>query len=105
MRKAYFGVITFITYLFVIPSVYAQNPPRFEEIGGILDAFFDKLLPIGGLLAVGMVVYGGYMWMAAGGDSAKIKQAQGTLTWSVLGLVFLYIFQAVLKIIFDFIGN
>lgn len=105
MRKLYNSVITFVLVLFVTPQVYAQNPPRFEEIGGILDAVFDKILPIGGLLSVGMVIFGGYMWIISNGDPAKIKQAQGVLTWAILGLVFLFLFQTILQSIFDFIGN
>lgn len=97
--------MTFVIYLAVVPSVYAQNPPRIEELGGILDAVFDKLLPIGGLLAVGMVIFGGYMWIVSNGDPAKLKQSQGILTWAILGLVFLFLFETVLKSIFDFIGN
>lgn len=84
---------------------YAAEPPRIDQIGGILDSVFSKIIPIGGLLTVVMIVYGGYMWMISEGDPGKIKQAQGVLTWAIFGLVFLFIFSTVLKSIFDFIGN
>lgn len=86
-------------------KVYAQNPPKIDELGNILDSVFSQILPIGGLLAVGMLVYGGYMWLISGGDPGKVKQAQGTLTWAIFGLIFLVIFGIVLREIFDFLGT
>ena len=106
MKKLNLLIIGLSVYLLGFAQVaYAQNPPRIEELGGILDSVFSQILPIGGLLAVGMIVYGGYMWLISGGDSSKIAQAQGTLTWAIGGLVFLVIFGMILKSVFDFLGN
>lgn len=106
MKKLNIFVLTLFVYgtLFT-KSAYAQNPPRIEDLGGIFDNIFAQVLPIGGLLAVGMIVYGGYMWLASGGDPGKIQQAQGTLTWSIGGLIFLVIFGLILESVFDFLGN
>lgn len=100
-------IITTITLLsaFLLPNKVFAAPPRLDEIGVILDSVLELILPIGGLLAVAMIVYGGYMWMLSSGDPGKLKQAQGTLTWAIFGLIFLAIFRTVLKSILDFIGN
>ncbi|MBI2356722.1 hypothetical protein HYV12_01585 [Candidatus Dojkabacteria bacterium] len=86
-------------------KVLAAAPPRLEEIGGIVDSVSELILPIGGLISLIMIVYGGYMWMLSSGDPGKLKQAQGTLTWAIVGLVFLFLFRAILKGVLDFIGN
>jgi hypothetical protein len=90
---------------FVIATSVNAAPPQLSEIGGILDKVFALVMPVGGLIAVIMIVYGGYMWIMSGGDAQKTQQAQGTLTWAVLGLVFLFVIRMVLKLVFDFIGN
>lgn len=46
-----------------------------------------------------MVIVGGYMWIVSGGDPARKQQAQGTLTWAVIGLVLLFLIYGILKAI------
>jgi hypothetical protein len=70
-------------------------------VGNVLTvAFF-----VSGLVASGMVVWGGYMWMMSAGDPQKAKSAQGTITWAIIGLVFLFIFRMILEPIFIFLGH
>jgi hypothetical protein len=89
--------------LLLVPSrVYAQ-PPTLQEGTAMIERVFAIFIPLGALLAVAMIVYGGFMWTMSNGDPAKVKQAQGTLTWSVIGLVFLWIFRAILLVVFDFL--
>ncbi len=95
----YFLILT------LIPTKVFAAPPRIGEIGGILDNVMGYLTPIGALLAVGMIVYAGYMWMMSSGDANKTGEAQGTITWAVVGLVFLVVFRWILKIVFDFLGQ
>jgi hypothetical protein len=89
--------------ILLIPSrVYAQ-PPTLQEGTAMIERVFAIFIPLGALLAVAMIIYGGYMWMMSNGDPAKVKQAQGTLTWSVIGLVFLWIFRSILLVVFGFL--
>lgn len=96
--------LSFFAY-FLLPNSVNAAPPKLDEVGGILANVLDLILPIGGLIALAMIVYGGYMWMLSSGDPGKLKQAQGTLTWAILGLIFLAIFRTALKGIMDFLGN
>lgn len=89
----------------VISPVYAQAPPKLDEASGLLDGIFDRILPIAGFMALAMVVWGGYMWMMSAGDPGKVKQAQGTITWSIIGLVFVVLVGMILTVVFDFIGG
>jgi len=90
----------------IASPVYAQEtpPPKIELIFGPIENIFDLLLPIGALIAVGMLIYGGYMYIISGGDPGRKQVAQGTLTWAVLGLVFLFLIKAILTVILEFIG-
>ena len=85
--------------------VYAQavNPPRIEEIITPIENIFDMIFPIGAIIAVAMIIYGGYMWIVSGGDPGKKQMAQGTLTWAVIGLVFLFLIRAILLVILEFV--
>ncbi len=50
----------------------------------ILYAYFTAAA---GIVAVAMVAYGGYQWMAAGGNAEKISQAKSTIQGAVIGLI------------------
>lgn len=104
MKKILNLITTSALFLTSYVSVYAA-PPKFDQLGSVLDGVFSQILPIGGLLATGMLVYGGYMWLISRGDPGALKQAQGTITWAVIGLVFLFIFSSILKLVFDYLGN
>lgn len=80
-----------------------QEPPRLEELFVGLDSIFTYLVPLAILLAVAFVVVGGYMWMSSAGNPDKVKQAQGTLTWAIIGLVFVLIAALLVKTIVDYI--
>lgn len=49
----------------------------------------DILLPIGGVLAVLMIMYAGFMYVTAKGDPGKIKAAHDALLWAVIGAAIL----------------
>lgn len=87
-------------FLFV-SKVFADDPPKLDgaKIDAIVSAITTRLVPIAGLLAFIFVVYGGYMWMISAGDPDKVKRAQGTLQWAVIGLVFTIIASLVIRAI------
>ena len=73
-----------------------SEPPKIIELVERVEALVTKILPVGALLAVGMVVYGGYLWMTSGGQPDKKQNAQSTLTWSMVGLAFLFLIKMLL---------
>ena len=105
-------IVKMLSILFSNP-VFAQEdglvappkPPRLEVLLNSLDQIISYIFPIGVLVAVGMTIYGGYLWMTSGGEPDKKKRAQGTLTWSIAGLAFLYLIRMLLTIIVDTITS
>lgn len=85
--------------------VYAQTtePRRLSEMFTSIDKIVDWIFPIGIAIALAMVIYGGYMWIISGGDPSRKQEAQGTLTWSMIGLIFLFLIRAILEAIVGFL--
>ncbi len=102
MKKALLKIF-YLSLLFAPSPVFAQEPPQLSEAYAILANVFGLVMPIAQILAVIMIIVGGYMWMMSGGDPSRIKTAQGTFTWAVIGLIFLSIFRLVLNIVFNFL--
>lgn len=82
--------------------VYAA-PPQLFELLNKFDEMVELIFPLGAIIAVGVFVLGGYMWMTASGDPSRIKMAQGVLTWGVIGFIFLFLIKSLLLAMLKFI--
>lgn len=104
MPKNLKRAILLLTSPFIFFSkVYAQRPPEInaETIDNLINTITSRLLPIAGLLSFIFIVYGAYMWMISAGDPDKVKKAQGTLQWAIIGLIFVTIVSLILRAVLE----
>ena len=102
-----FKKLVFLFSLSLANPVFAQEeePKKIGELFDVLDNVLQYIFPLAGLICVVFVIIGGYMWIVSSGDPSKVKQAQGTLTWAIFGLVFLLVVFAVLKVLVAFVTS
>lgn len=92
---------------FLVNKVYAQEaPPKLEDLftSGIIDSAISVAFPLTLFICLVFIVIGGYMWMASGGDPAKKQKAQGTLTWAIIGTIFVFLIRLILEAILNFLA-
>ncbi len=84
----------FLSAVLAFPATtYAQAPVNLPNPLGISDPrllaarLIDGVLSIVGVLALVMVIYGGILWMTAGGKSENVKKGRDVLLWSVIGII------------------
>jgi hypothetical protein len=77
-------------------------PPKFEEFFAGLDTVISWLVPIGVILSLVFIIMGGYMWMTSAGNPDKIRQAKGTLTWAILGLILILLAGLLISTLIDY---
>jgi type IV secretory pathway VirB2 component (pilin) len=77
-------------------------PPEFGDLFEGLDTAISFLLPIGVIVSIIFVIIGGYMWMTSAGNPDKIKQARGTLTWAIIGLVLILLASLLVGSLLDY---
>lgn len=53
----------------------------------IAGTLIKSALSLVGILFMGLVVYGGTLWMLASGNDQKVEKAKGILTSAVIGLI------------------
>ncbi|HCC67630.1 TPA: hypothetical protein DEP90_00205 [Patescibacteria group bacterium] len=82
-----------------------DEPFKLDVLFGSLDKFSSYLVPVGIFLAVLMVIIGGYIWISSAGNPEKVKQAQGTLTWAIIGLVFITIAVLLINLVIKTISD
>ena len=93
------GLLLSLGLMAVATPAFAEDPAKIGAIGDVLERVMYIVFPAAGLICVVFIIIGGYMWIASAGDPAKVKQAQGTLTWAIIGLVFVLISTLVVKTI------
>lgn len=64
-------------------------------------AILDMLLRLGGLIAVGYVIYGGIQYVTSRGEPDGVKNAQSTITNALVGLAITLVAASMVS----FIGN
>jgi hypothetical protein len=84
-----------------------KNPPCLEDplnaggdVAGLIGKIIKTVLGIVGSIALVMFIYGGFMWMTAGGNTDRIKKGRDVLTWATIGLIIIFTSYAILTFIF-----
>jgi len=89
---------------------------RFEDFGpqlGLGEAdlvtivlnLISAALGIIGILAVVMILLGGFRWLLSGGDEEKIAQAKRTIGATIVGLVIILLSWAIVNFVINTTAN
>jgi hypothetical protein len=67
-----------------------ENPFKQNTIQGLINTIInDILIPIGGVVSVLMVMWAGFLFVTARGNTTQISQAKDALLWAVIGAAIL----------------
>ena len=58
-------------------------------------AIVNVLLGFLGIIAIIIILYGGFVWMTAGGNEEKVSQAKKIITAGIIGLVIIFVSFAI----------
>jgi hypothetical protein len=64
--------------------------------GGLISDITSIVSIVAGIVAVVMIMYGGYLYMTAAGDSNKIQEAKKTIMWSFVGLIVIVLARSII---------
>jgi|GEM_PF-956011 len=77
------------------------NPLRTVSVPTVIGRVINAFLLIVGSIFLLVVIYGGFMWMTAAGNEAKVKKGRQTLMWSVLGIIVIFLAWMIVGFIFE----
>ena len=78
-----------------IPEEHAGSNNLMVTINTIVNVVLGVL----GLLAVIVIIYGGFMFTTATGDASKVKKAKDTIMYGVIGLVIALLAYAIVNFV------
>ncbi len=70
-------------------------------IDGIVRAIVNIFSFVIGVVAVIMMMVGGYRYITSGGDSNKIASAKGTITYAIIGIIVTVLAQGVVRFVLN----
>ena len=80
----------------------ANNVPQFKDLTDlwrIAIVIIEDIIKIGGYLAVGYMIWGGFKYVKSQGDPGEITQSRTIITNSVIGLIIVLIAVAIVQFI------
>jgi heme O synthase-like polyprenyltransferase len=80
-----------------LPTIFP--PARFVNIASFLNLIIPLLMTVASVIFLFMLILGGYTTLTASGDPEKVKKAQKTFQFSVLGFVIIMVSYLLVKIL------
>jgi len=77
---------------------------KITDIGTFISKTISFAFIIAGILTFAFLVYGGIVWLTAGGDKGKTEQSRSVITNAVIGLAIIACSWAVMKVLSFFFG-
>lgn len=80
------------------PDGLDQGTNKIQSIVTLAVNIFSVIV---GIVAVIMIIYGGFKYITSGGDSGNITSAKNTIIYAIIGLVIVALAQFVVKFVLD----
>jgi len=80
-------------------------PTELTTTDGALTNITNTLLKGIGLIAVVMLVFGGFRYIISGGDSSKVTAAKNTIIYAIIGLIIVILASAIVNFVIGSVSN
>jgi hypothetical protein len=81
------------------------NPLGTTNIPQLIGRIIKAILGIIGSIAFLMFIYGGFLWMTAGGSPEAVKKGKETLIWATIGLATIFFAYAAVSFVINAITS
>lgn len=106
LKKYSIAALTLLASSFFAPTVLAQaGMDKLKDVAGaagvpgsasdaslasIVGVLIKQVLSMVGIILVILVIYGGLMWMMAGGNDEKVSKAKKVLSNATIGIIIIF---------------
>ncbi len=70
-----------------------------DEVNDLVGQIINVFSIVVGIVAVIMIVYGGFRYITSGGDSGNVTNAKNTILYAIIGLVIVALAQFIVKFV------
>jgi len=76
-----------------------------DSLVEVIGAIINLAIVMAGLIAVGFIVFGGYLYITSGGNPEKSKRATEAVTYAAIGLVVVLAAYLIVQTVLDVLGG
>lgn len=112
------AITSFLFFFIISQNVYAATPPPFpcnpnqlgdcpaglDDLENLFRGVISIVVSIGFIAMLVMLVTAGISYLTSGGEPKAVQQAHFTITWALLGILFMAIAWLILQLIKTFTG-
>lgn len=69
------------------------------DLGTMFASIARSALSLLGMVFVGLTIYGGFLWMTAGGSKEKVQKARDTLTQAIIGIAIVLLTRGIAEFV------
>lgn len=84
--------------------MFGPDPAGLNEIEQVFSSIISVIVGLGFVVLVVMLVWAGIKYLTSGGEPKTIQSAHQTVSWALLGIVFMAIAWLILQLIKVFTG-
>jgi uncharacterized BrkB/YihY/UPF0761 family membrane protein len=88
----------------MLPGTDNNNPAGAIQLTNLLSTLIGLLVPLAFIILVILLAYAGFKYITSGGDSKGLQSAHSTITWALLGILFLIVAWLIFLLIQAFTG-
>jgi len=92
MKKYFYKLIAILGLLGfpLISRAATLSPFTSADIPSLIGNILRVALGFTGVVALIMIIYGGFLWLTSGGNADRVKKGRDTLVWAILGLALIF---------------
>jgi cytochrome bd-type quinol oxidase subunit 2 len=110
MKRIHTAFPIIASLVLLVPALAAaeglENPlGDADSIEGVIILLSRSLIGLVAVAATFMFIYGGIMMLTSGGNEKRVASAKETLKWTALGLVFIFLAGAILRLVYQSFGK
>jgi len=83
------------------PAVACNTFQEEDNVNKVVALVINIFSVVVGIIAVIMIIYGGFRYITSGGDTAKVTSSRNTILYAIIGLIIVALAQFIVKFVLE----